>query len=220
MKTLKQAIIDSNLEYENKCNKIVSMSDSWLDTLVSAVYSWLRENNYYQRDLTQVSSFEQIIRETSLKIAEERGVSSTFALNEEEATKIAEAISEAISLNNFMLLQTQAAKIKELEVELSRAYEELGHPDIVHRIREKAHKYSELCKRFPFQPGDTFYATLSNKTLALCVGDSVPKLKIYKRTVDMIGEKGVIDTKGNTWEWNELHRTIESCRDSIPIEAD
>ena len=106
------------------------------------------------------------------------------------------------------------------EVELSRAYEELGHPDIVHRIREKAHKYSELCKRFPFQPGDTFYATLSNKTLALCVGDSVPKLKIYKRTVDMIGEKGVIDTKGNTWEWNELHRTIESCRDSIPIEAD
>lgn len=220
MKTLKQAIIDSNLEYENKCNKIVSMSDSWLDTLVSAVYSWLRENNYYQRDLTQVSSFEQIIRETSLKIAEERGVSSTFALNEEEATKIAEAISEAISLNNFMLLQTQAAKIKELEVELSRAYEELGHPDIVHRIREKAHKYSELCKRFPFQPGDTFYVTLSNKTLALCVGDSVPKLKIYKRTVDMIGEKGVIDTKGNTWEWNELHRTIESCRDSIPIEAD
>jgi len=83
---------------------------------------------------------------------------------------------------------------------------------------DKAAKYDALRKRFPFLPGEEFYATVSSKRLILNVGDPIPELIIYKRTVNLVGVNGVLDTKDNTWNWDECHPTAEACKAAIPVE--
>jgi hypothetical protein len=159
---------------------------------------------------------------------------------EEEAKKIAEAVRGWMNEPHEGLrrairepLATAEARIKELEAEVARlkepqsTYERQIASDEKYAkaiqeewdaLRAKVAKYDELRAKFPFLVGDEFYGALSKRTLVLKAGDPVPELKIYRRTVDLFGEKGVIDTNGNSWTWDEMHPTADACRAAIPVE--
>lgn len=158
-------------------------------------------------------TLEQVIMDASGKSAEAKGYSAVVGCDSAEARIIADAVRK-------WMLDTPGAvfhdRIKELEAEVERLKAMTYLPS--NEAIDKAAKYDALRERFPFLPGEEFYATVSSKRLILNVGDPIPELIIYKRTVNLVGVNGVLDTKDNTWNWDECHPTAEACKAAILVE--
>ncbi len=116
---------------------------------------------------------------------------------EKENTQLKILAGAADNLAN--LETSQSKRIKELEAEVARLASLKSSPGCC----DKAAKYDELRKKFPFLPGDEVF---------VLGGASIRKV-----IASSISERGVSFDNFGHCAWNECYPTAEACRAAIPI---
>jgi hypothetical protein len=157
-------------------------------------------------------TLEQVIMDASGKsAAEAKGYSAVVGCDSVEVKIIADAVREWMKGlaresghgPSGGVQGIQADRIKELEAEVER----LKSSASLEKMQRDASAYRDLRERFPFWPGDEFWA----------FGDG----KIRREVVECVSANGPMLLDGiysKSWNWDECHPTADACRAAISVE--
>lgn len=197
------------IDWANKRIEILEAENKRLQVLADAADNLAKLESRQSKRITHLETELSAANASRVLLQEDmKELQSDLNLLGDENGALRVRVEEATTLNQTITygpIDEVRKKCRELEIELARAHEELGHPEIVHAIREKAHKYDELRAKFPFLPGEKFY-TFVGGTIRKC-------------TVQHTSTTGVTDNRTNGHVWDECCRTVEECRSKIPMEG-